>query len=71
MVFSCKVKIWENVLELKKFQRNQMYIDEITHFLKCVKNRQQTINNLDEGIKTMKIALAMKKSSEKRAMVKI
>ena len=70
-LFKSKKKIWENVLELKKFQRNQMYIDEITHFLKCVKNRQQTINNLDEGIKTMKIALAMKKSSEKRAMVKI
>ena len=56
---------------LKKFQRNEMYIDEIIHFLKCVKNRQQTINNLDEGIKTMKIALAMKTSSKKRRMIKI
>ena len=63
--------MWETVLTLKKFQRNEMYIDEIMHFLKCVKNRQKTINNLYEGIETMKIALAMKKSSKKRSMIKI
>ena len=70
-LFKNRKKIWETVLMLKKFQRNEMYIDEIIHFLKCVKNRQQTINNLDEGIKTMKIALAMKTSSKKRRMIKI
>ena len=70
-LFKNRKKIWEVVLALKKFQRNEMYIDEIIHFLKCVKNRKQTINNLDEGIKTMKIALAMKKSSKNRRMIKI
>ena len=70
-LFKNRKKVWEVVLALKKFQRNEMYIDEIIHFLKCVKNRKQTINNLDEGIKTMKIALAMKKSSKNRRMVKI
>tara|TARA_B100000678_G_scaffold78990_1_gene65441 strand:+ start:55 stop:663 length:609 start_codon:yes stop_codon:yes gene_type:complete len=70
-LFKNRKKIWETVLMLKKFQRNEMYIDEIIHFLKCVKSRQQTVNNLDEGIKTMKIALAMKISSKKRRMIKI
>ena len=70
-LFKNRKKIWEVVLALKKFQRNEMYIDEIIHFLKCVKNRKQTINNLDEGIKTMNIALAMKKSSKNRRMIKI
>ncbi len=70
-LFKNRKKVWEVVLALKKFQRNEMYIDEIIHFLKCVKNRKQTINNLDEGIKTMKIALAMKKSSKNRRMIKI
>ena len=70
-LFKNRKKVWEVVLALKKFQRNEMYIDEIIHFLKCVKNRKQTINNLNEGIKTMKIALAMKKSSKNRRMIKI
>ena len=43
-----------------------MYIDEIKHFLRCVKNRKNTINNLDDGIKTMKIALAIKESGKKK-----
>ena len=48
-----------------------MYISEIRHFLKCVKDRKKTINSIDEGIETMKIALAMKKSSKSRRMIKI
>ena len=70
-LFRNRKKMWETVLTLKKFQRNEMYIDEIMHFLKCVKSRQKSINNLDEGIETMKIALAMKTSSKKRRMIKI
>jgi len=48
-----------------------MYVDEIKHFLKCVKNRKKTINTLEEGINTMNIALAMKKSAKLKKMVKI
>ena len=70
-LFRNRKKMWETVLTLKKFQRNEMYIDEIMHFLKCVKSRQKSINNLDEGIETMKIALAMKRSSKNGRMIKI
>ena len=62
---------WENVLTMKNFERNDMYVSEILHFLKCVKDRKKTINTIDEGIETMKIALAMKKSSKSRRMVNI
>jgi predicted dehydrogenase len=48
-----------------------MYIDEIKHFLKCVKNRRKTINNLDDGINTMNIALAIKKSGRSKKIIKI
>ena len=39
--------------------------------IKCVKKREQTLNNLESGIETMKIALAIKQSSNKRKFVKI
>jgi hypothetical protein len=48
-----------------------MYIDEIKYFLKCVKNRRKTINNLDDGINTMNIALAIKKSARHKKIIKI
>ena len=65
-VYSNKKNVWKTILKIKNFDRNQLYIDEIRHFLKCVKNRKSTINNLDDGIETMKIALATKESSEKK-----
>ena len=59
------------VLKLEKFQRNQMYIDEMKHFVKCIKKREKTINDLKEGIMTMNVALAMKKSAKKGKLIKI
>jgi predicted dehydrogenase len=40
------------------------YVEELKHFLKCVKHRKETINNLEQGIETLKIALAIKKASK-------
>ena len=40
------------------------YVEELKHFLKCVKHRKETINNLEQGIATLKIALAIKKASK-------
>jgi predicted dehydrogenase len=65
-VYSNKKNVWKTILKIKNFDRNQLYIDEIIYFLKCVKNRKSTINNLDDGIETMKIALAIKESSTKK-----
>ena len=65
-VYSNKKNTWKTILKIKKFDLNQLYVDEIKHFLRCVKNRKNTINNLDDGIKTMKIALAIKESGKKK-----
>ena len=45
------------------FEKNQMYIDELKHFLGCVKNKKKTINSLDQGIDTLNIALKAKNST--------
>ena len=47
------------------------YVDELKHFLKCVKQRKETINNLQQGIKTFEIALAIKKASKIKASVNV
>ena len=51
------------ILELKKYDYNAMYIEEIKHFLDCVKKRKKTINDIHEGVKVLKIALQIKKSA--------
>ena len=69
--YNNRKKKWQVLLKLNKFERNQMYVDELKHFLKCVKNRKKTINGLDNGIKTMNIALAMKESSTKDKVIEL
>ena len=69
--YNNRKKRWETILKMKNYDRNQMYIDEIKHFLKCVKNRNKTISSLDDGIKTMNIALGMKKSTKHKKIIKL
>ena len=48
-----------------------MYVEEIKHFMNCVKNKKATINDIFQGEKTLKIALAMKESSKKGKIIMI
>ena len=57
-------KRWKTEMEVKNYQRNFSYVAQLKHFIKCVKQRKETINDIEQGIATLKIALAMKKSSK-------
>lgn len=70
-LFSARTKKWKQIYKIQNYDRNLMYEKEISHFIKCVNNRKQTINPLKEGFETLKIALAIKKSSKLRRLVKI
>ena len=50
---------------------NQMYVEEIKHFMSCVKKRKETINDFKQGEKILKIALSMKESSKRKKIVLI
>ena len=69
-VFDPRKNMWSIKLAIKNNQRNKMYVDEINHFLRCVKSRKTTINPIQHGIRTLEISLAIKKSSKLKRMVK-
>jgi len=69
--FNNKKRKWEILLKLNNFQRNQMYIDEIKDFLISIKERKKTNNDLDDGIVSMNMALAIKKSAKNQKIIKI
>ena len=69
-VFDSRKKIWAIKLAIKNNQRNKMYVDEINHFLQCVKLRKPTINPIQDGIRTLEISLCIKKSSNLKRMVR-
>ena len=63
-VYAMNKKRWKTEMEVKNYQRNFSYVAQLKHFIKCVKQRKETINDIEQGIATLKIALAMKKSSK-------
>tara|TARA_Y100000310_G_C20702067_1_gene830863 strand:- start:3028 stop:4023 length:996 start_codon:yes stop_codon:yes gene_type:complete len=70
-LFSQKNKSWKSIYKLKNYDSNQMYVDELKHFFKCIKNNKKTINDIDDGIKTLKVVLSAKKSSESGNLITI
>jgi len=50
-------------------KRNSIFLDEIDHFFDCVTNRMKPMVSIEEGIKSLKIALAIKESLEKEELV--
>ena len=66
-VFNMNKKRWETKFD-SGFSNNldtySSYVEELKHFLKCVKHRKETINDLEQGVRTLKIALAIKKASK-------
>lgn len=56
-------KKWITIMKYKKYQRNNQFVNELEYFFECIKNQKQTINSIEDGIYTLKISLAAKKSS--------
>ena len=46
--------------KLKNYNNNDMYIDEMRHFVNCVKMNQKTINSVSDSIHTLRISINAK-----------
>ena len=44
------------------FERNQLFVDQLTHFLECVKTRRRPVVDLKDGLQSLRMALAAKSS---------
>jgi predicted dehydrogenase len=68
-LYDVKKKKWVDNLKLKNYDLNNMYMDEIKYFFKCVNKEEKSINPIEEGAKILNIAIAIKKSSKLKKMV--
>lgn len=55
----------------ESFERNALFTDEISHFIDCIRNGQNPICGLGEGIHALKVVLAAKKSATEKHEVEI
>jgi predicted dehydrogenase len=57
--------------EFEGFQRNQMFLDEMKHFLACVAGKEEPMAPLRAGAQSLRIALAAKESIATGKVVEI
>ena len=70
-VYDIEKKMWIEKLKLKNYDENTMYVEELSHFIDCVKNNKKTINSIHHGAKTLKIVLNAKKASKIKKAITI
>ena len=68
-VFHAEKEKWEEKIRIRNYDNNEEYVKEMVHFIKSVKQRKGTTNDIIQGFKTLQIALAIKRSSKVRKMV--
>ncbi len=64
-------KKWIEKFSISNYERNTMYVDELKYYISCTKKRENTMNNIKEGIKVLKIALSIINSSQKNCVIQI
>ena len=69
-VFDADRGRWESHT-FDNFQRNQMFLDEMRHFVRCLKGEEQPVVNLRNAIDSLKISLAAKLSMDTGRVVEV
>jgi predicted dehydrogenase len=67
--YSIDGAIYEEIL--KDYDYNETYISEIRHFMECIKSGETPLSNIQNGIETLKIVLAAKKSAKEKRTVEL
>jgi predicted dehydrogenase len=62
---------WTTFSEPEGWELNQMYLDEMRHFVECVQSRRPTVLPIPEAVCVMQIAFAAKTSAREGRLVAI
>ena len=60
--YSAKTRRWENYANPKGWEPNQMYIEEMAHFLRCLSGEEKTLVDIIEARRVLEVALAVKRA---------
>ena len=70
-VYMAEKKGWERFEQPKSYDMNQMYIDEMRHFINCIEGKEEPLIGITDGLEVLKIALATKESAKNSEVIKI
>jgi predicted dehydrogenase len=69
--FSATSKEWTTCPQPEAWELNQMYVDEMKHFLECLEQKRRTTLPIPDAVALMQVVFAAKASSEQRKMADV
>jgi len=69
--FDAKQDLWKTFGQPKDWQANRMYIDELKHFLGCVRTGSQSTLPVSDAVKVMRVVFAAKASAKSGCRVRV
>ena len=67
--YSAHTKRWAVFADPDGWEANQMYMDEMAHFLRCLEGAEAPESSVFEAAEVLKIALAAKSSAAERRWI--
>ena len=67
--FDAEQNSWTTFPHPDGWQMNQMYVDEMRHFLECVEKKEQTVLPVGDAISVLRVAFAAKESARRGCFV--
>lgn len=74
-LYRAQTSTWEaqpapmNIHNRALFERNEMYLSEMQHFLDVLRGEKEPVCNLESGYRTLKVALAALESARKEQII--
>jgi predicted dehydrogenase len=62
---------WQTWSTSQKFERNEMFLAQMRHFLAVVRGEINPVCSLDDGIQALRIALAALESGQSKKLVRL
>ena len=62
--FSARTNTWSVIPQPAPHSINDMYLEELRHFLQCVDRVEQPVLNIEEAVRVTRVTLAIKQSME-------
>jgi predicted dehydrogenase len=69
--YSAKTGEWKHFPNKPGWEPNQMYLDEMRHFLNCLSRREKPMLDVFEAKRVLQIALAAKSSAQRRQIIRV
>ena len=70
-VYRVGVNAWETIPAPQGFERNQLFLAEMSHFIEVIKGKEEPRCTLEDGVRAQQLTMAIYKAAEEHRVVEL